>query len=83
MSSAGYLARMANDIAAFFETQPVREEAVLGMVVHLEKFWEPRMRRRIVHQLHQDASELVPLAREAVSELSRRIDPDSGELRPS
>ena len=82
MSSHDMLAQMANDIASFFETQPVHEEAVLGMVGHMEKFWEPRMRRKIVHQLHQDASELVPLAREAITALAQRIDPDSGDLRP-
>ncbi len=82
MSSHGMLAQMANDIAAFFETQPAREEAVLGMVTHLEKFWEPRMRRKIVHQFQQDPSELTPLARDAITELAQRINPETGDLRP-
>ncbi|MBW7921603.1 MAG: formate dehydrogenase subunit delta [Rubellimicrobium sp.] len=36
---------MANQIAAFFETQP--EDAVAAVADHLEKFWEARMKAQL------------------------------------
>ena len=38
------LARMANQIARNFATRPV-DEAVAGITEHLERFWDPSMRR--------------------------------------
>ena len=40
------LVRMANQIAAFFHSRP-REEGVVGVAEHINKFWEPRMRRQL------------------------------------
>jgi formate dehydrogenase subunit delta len=37
-------ARMANQIATFFASKP-REEGIAGVAEHINKFWEPRMRR--------------------------------------
>ncbi|MDO5056202.1 MAG: formate dehydrogenase subunit delta [Lautropia sp.] len=43
------LVRMANRIGDFFRYQPGgREVAIEGVAHHLEKFWEPRMRRQIL-----------------------------------
>ena len=39
------LVRMANQIATFFESKP-HEEGVAGVAEHINKFWEPRMRRQ-------------------------------------
>ena len=39
------LVRAANQIAAFYAPYP-REEALAGIAEHVQKFWEPRMRRR-------------------------------------
>jgi formate dehydrogenase subunit delta len=39
---------MANDIGAFFESQPDKAEAAKGVALHLRRFWDPRMRRQIV-----------------------------------
>ena len=37
----------ANSIAQFYAAYP-REEAVEGVLQHLQKFWEPRMRRQLL-----------------------------------
>ena len=39
------LIQMANQIGAFFEAMPDREEALEGIAMHIKRFWEPRMRR--------------------------------------
>jgi formate dehydrogenase subunit delta len=42
---------MANRIGEFFAAQPDREEALAGIADHVKKFWEPRMRTRILAAL--------------------------------
>ena len=42
------LVKMANQIATFFAVEPVRADAVAGVTGHLQRFWEPRMRRAIL-----------------------------------
>ena len=39
------LVAMANDIAAFFDSEPDKSVAAEGVRLHMQKFWEPRMRR--------------------------------------
>ena len=58
---ASKLAKMANQIAGFFAVEPDRTLAVAGVAGHLQRFWEPRMRREILalldrggeHGLHE------------------------------
>ena len=45
------LVKMANEIAAFFASEPVRATAVDGVAGHIKRFWEPRMRRAILEAL--------------------------------
>ncbi len=45
------LVRMANQIGAFFEAMPDRDEALDGVAQHLTRFWEPRMRRELLAHL--------------------------------
>ncbi|WP_432345850.1 formate dehydrogenase subunit delta [Shinella yambaruensis] len=45
MSEGNKLVRMANQIATFFHSQPA-SEAASGVATHINKFWEPRMRRQ-------------------------------------
>ncbi|MBC8026786.1 MAG: formate dehydrogenase subunit delta [Steroidobacteraceae bacterium] len=59
------LVAMANDIAAFFDTES-RETAAEGVRTHLVKFWEPRMRREIIAHVAAGGAGLVPTAKEAV-----------------
>ena len=52
---------MANQIASFFATEPDRLIAVAGTANHIQKFWEPRMRKALLqafdgggdHGLHE------------------------------
>ena len=46
MSDANELVSMANQIATFFESQPEKEQ-IDGIASHINKFWEPRMRRQL------------------------------------
>jgi len=48
---ADHLIEMANQIGMFFESLPDREEALTGIAEHIRKFWEPRMRRRLLAAL--------------------------------
>ncbi len=43
-----HLVRMANQIGAFFSAMPDRKQAVADIAGHLQKFWEPRMRRALL-----------------------------------
>ena len=66
------LVEMANDIGAFFAAESDREQAVAGVVGHLQKFWDPRMRRAIVAHLGNGGDGLDELARSAIELLSRQ-----------
>jgi len=43
-----HLIRLANRIGNFFEAFPDRAEGEEGIVNHIQKFWEPRMRRAML-----------------------------------
>ena len=58
----------ANQIALFFASYP-REEAIAGVADHLQKFWEPRMRRQIIDYVSSGGAGLHELVLEAVSRL--------------
>ncbi len=67
------LVRMANQIGTFFEAMPDHAEAVEGIAQHLQKFWEPRMRREFLGALDAgrvETAALLPIVKEAVQ--SRR-----------
>ena len=71
------LVHMANQIAAFFATQP-GDEAALRVADHLTSFWTPAMRRDLVAHAEAGAHGLAPAARAAADILRdaspRRID---------
>jgi formate dehydrogenase subunit delta len=58
--------RMANQIATFFETKP-HAEALAGYAEHINRFWDPRMRRQLLDHLAAGGAGLKPLAVEAAS----------------
>ncbi len=61
------LVKMANQIGAFFESMPDREQAKADIATHLKKFWEPRMRRTILQKMDGGEAEgLSPMVREAI-----------------
>jgi formate dehydrogenase subunit delta len=64
------LIAMANQIGAFFEAMPDREQAVADVANHLRRNWEPRMREQILASLGTaDEAKLKPLLREALRRL--------------
>ena len=43
-----HLVKMANQIGAFFESMPDRQQALADAAAHLRKSWDPRMRRQLL-----------------------------------
>ncbi|MCO5733614.1 formate dehydrogenase subunit delta [Rhizobium sp. SSA_523] len=68
------LVRMANQIATFFLSQPVDVRAE-GVATHINKFWEPRMRRRFFEMIDAGTGGFLPLVIEAASMIRRPQDP--------
>jgi len=63
------LVHMANRIAEFFEAMPDQAEARDGVAQHLQRYWEPRMRRELVaHVQTNQGAGLRPLVLSAVCE---------------
>ena len=62
-----HLIKMANQIGAFFEVMPDRDQAVADVASHLRRSWEPRMREQILATLGTpDAEKLKPVVRDAL-----------------
>ena len=73
MSDDNKLVRMANQIATFFRSQPA-EEAPGGIATHINKFWEPRMRRALFDILdNHGGAGLDPLVIEASALIKRPL----------
>jgi formate dehydrogenase subunit delta len=70
------IVRMANQIATFFLSQPedIRAE---GVATHINKFWEPRMRRHLFEHLDGGGEGFLPLVIQA-STLIRRPEAKVG-----
>lgn len=65
------LVAMANDIAAFFDSESDKDAAAEGVRLHLRKFWEPRMRREIIEHLTRGGAGLTPTACSGIEKLAR------------
>ena len=63
------LVAMVNDIAAFFDSESDPTVAAKGVRLHLQKFWEPRMRREIIEHVKQGGAGLTPTACAAIRSL--------------
>lgn len=61
---------MVNDIASYFASEADRDVAIAGIVNHILRSWEPRMRRQIIAQTNETAASLSELARAAVKSLA-------------
>ncbi|MCF8177284.1 MAG: formate dehydrogenase subunit delta [Sulfuritalea sp.] len=65
-----HLIKMANQIGAFFEAMPDRDQAVRDVAKHLMNTWDPRMRAQLLASLGTDEeSKLKPLVRDALTML--------------
>jgi formate dehydrogenase subunit delta len=65
------LIKMANDIGDFFNAESNKEIAAEGVKKHIQRSWDPRMRREIIAYCQQDGTALSDLARTAVSRLEQ------------
>jgi formate dehydrogenase subunit delta len=61
---------MANQIGAFFNSQP-NGTAVPGIADHIRKFWDPRMRAKIMAHLDAGGAGLDPNVRDALTTLKQ------------
>jgi formate dehydrogenase subunit delta len=71
-------ARMANQIATFFASKP-RAEGIAGLAEHINKFWEPRMRRHLFELVDGGGEGLHELVMAAVPNIRRPAE----ESRPA
>lgn len=71
--TAEKLVRMANQIGTFFNSKP-REEGVAGVAEHINKFWDPRMRRKFFEMLDAGDAGYSPLVVEAAARIRRPAD---------
>lgn len=67
-----YLIDMANDIGAFFASEPDTATAARGVAAHLRRSWEPRMRREIVEHYLAGGAGLREPARAGVALLAQK-----------
>lgn len=64
------LIRMANQIGTFFESKP-HDEGVAGVADHINRFWEPRMRRHFFEVVDAGGDGLKPIVLEAAASVRR------------
>lgn len=75
------LIHLANRIGDFFDAMPDHAEGVEGVTNHIQKFWEPRMRKQMLDFLEQHpngrtaTSELSPITLEALTQHRDRLMP--------
>ena len=72
-STSEKLVRMANQIATFFHSKP-REEGIAGTAEHINKFWEPRMRRHLFEIIDAGGEGLDELVLAASATIRRPAD---------
>jgi formate dehydrogenase subunit delta len=65
------IVRMANQIGTFFESKEDRAEGVHGVAEHINKFWEPRMRRHFFEVFDTGGEGLKPIVLEAAAQIRR------------
>ncbi|WP_297107619.1 formate dehydrogenase subunit delta [uncultured Devosia sp.] len=70
------LIRMANQIGTFFASQP-EAGAAAGVSEHINKFWEPRMRERLLDLIASGQDGFDPIVLKAAEAVKRpaRVKP--------
>ncbi|MGI9284319.1 MAG: formate dehydrogenase subunit delta [Pseudomonadales bacterium] len=63
------LVAMANEIAANLAPGKEAEAAELAVMAHLNKFWPPSLREKIVQSFEQRIDDLQPVAAGAIKRL--------------
>ncbi|CAN7205375.1 formate dehydrogenase subunit delta [Pararhizobium sp. LjRoot235] len=77
-NTSAKLVRMANQIATFFKSQP-EDERVQGVAAHVNKFWEPRMRKAFFELVEQGDAGFDPIVIAAADSIKR----PGGPAQPS
>jgi formate dehydrogenase subunit delta len=62
------LERMVNQIARNFDTRPP-EQAAAGVAEHLQKFWDPSMRRDLIDAVASRRIKVSAAVRDAIDDL--------------
>ena len=78
VSTSEKLVRMANQIADFFHSKP-REEGIAGVAEHINKFWEPRMRRQLFEMLDGGTENFNELVVAASAKIRRPKTPEQAD----
>jgi formate dehydrogenase subunit delta len=68
---------MANQIATFFHSKP-REQGIAGVADHINKFWEPRMRRQFFEMIDAGQPGFDEFVLEAAPKVRRPPAPQDG-----
>lgn len=79
MSEGSKIPRMANQIATFFHSQP-KSEGPNGVATHINKFWEPRMRRQFFELVDAGGEGLLDIVHEAVPMIRRPSAPEGAGI---
>ena len=70
------LVSMANQIGQFFSAYPDRQEAIDGIATHIHKFWEPRMRMRLIEAVTAGhTQDLMPLVSDSIKTHQNKLKP--------
>ena len=67
--NADHLVTMANDIADFFVSEVGEADAPASIALHLQRFWEPRMRAAIIAHADAGGAQMQPAVLAAVKSL--------------
>jgi formate dehydrogenase subunit delta len=71
--NAHHLVKMVNEISAFWEGEAGAENAPKAVATHLQRYWDPRMRREIVAHYRAGAGGLCDTAGRAVAILAEQM----------
>lgn len=83
MTNIEHLIRLANRIGYFFEAMPDRSAGMDDIANHIQRFWEPRMRRALLDYLsqHPDGrrgdTALSDICQQAIARHRDRLYPQS------
>lgn len=64
------MVRMANQIGDFFKSYP-EKEALDGIAEHINKFWEPRMRKIFFAHVDAGGADLSEVVKKAIPLIKR------------
>lgn len=70
-----HLVKMVNEIGAFFAGESPPEQAPRDVATHLQRFWEPRMRREIIAHFEKGGAGLTDLGLRAITLLAAQSAP--------